>query len=1011
MFAADAQLDVRAGGAAEFHGNLHQLADAVLVNGSEDVLLDDFQFLVLRQEGAGVVAAHAQARLGQVIGAEGEELGGFRDFVSRDGSARDFNHGADEVVHFDAFFLKYLLGHLVNDGFLDVQFLLEGHQRNHDFRHHGKSFFLGDFHSGFKDGAGLHFRDFRIGNAETAAAMAEHRVELMEFRHAAHDDFHRHADFLGQVKLLFLRLGKEFVQGRVQKADGARQALERLEDALEVPLLVGEELGNGGYAVALLGGEDHFTDEVDPVPFKEHVFRAAEADAGGAEGDSGFRLLGRVRIGAHFHFGAVVAPLHELGEVLVGAAVFRLHGLGNQDLDDFRGGSFHLAGVYQAARSVNGEVVTFADGYVANGNGAVVVVHNDFIRAANADFAHLAGNEGGMGGNAAAGGQDAFSGNHAAQVFRRGFQTDQQNLFTSVRGFHAAFRVQVDASGGGAGPGGKTAGQNLGTLDGFTVKDGGQQLVHLVRRNAAHGGFPVNQALFHHFTGNSESGHAGALPVAGLEHVNGAVLNGEFKVLHVMEVVFQHFANAHQFIEGGGHHFMKGSNGGGRTHAGHDVFTLGVHQEFAIEFVFAGGGVAGERHAGTGFLTRVAEDHGLHVDGGAPFGRNAVFLAVHDGAVIVPGTEHGANGSLKLFPGAFREFMAGAFQHQGLEAGDKFLQVIGGELGVFHVLAAEAFFLDGGDGGFKGFVVFIRGFLHTQHHVAVHLHEAAVAVPGEAGVVRSLHHGFHGFFIQAEVQNRVHHAGHGFTGAGTHGHQQGHSFRIAELASQDLFHFGNAFLDLRVKLGGISAAVIVVVSANLRRDGESGRDRKADAGHFRKVGALAAQKIFHAAIAVGGPSAERIDEFVSRCAARAGVGGHIDYCSRINDSAQTSTKGANKRPNSELGSSKDAFGPLLCQSEIVRKTKIFFRVFGEKNACQNPAFPACPVRSRSSSGQRRFLFSGGSGITWEEKRSEFLFMAARKRKTDAYQPDKRPPEIICPVFYALQKVSSSAQSA
>ena len=75
-------------------------------------------------------------------------------------------------------------------------------------------------------------------------------------------------------------------------------------------------------------------------------------------------------------------------------------------------------------------------------------------------------------------------------------------------------------------------------------------------------------------------------------------------------------------------------------------------------------------------------------------------------------------------------------------------------------------------------------------------------------------------------------------------------------------------------------------------------------------------------------------------------------------------------------------------------------------------FQPVPFRGGpSSSGQRRFLFSGGSGITWEEKRSEFLFMAARKRKTDAYQPDKRPPEIICPVFYALQKVSSSAQSA
>ena len=150
--------------------------------------------------------------------------------------------------------------------------------------------------------------------------------------------------------------------------------------------------------------------------------------------------------------------------------------------------------------------------------------------------------------------------------------------------------------------------------------------------------------------------------------------------------------------------------------------------------------------------------------------------------------------------------------------------------------------------------------------------------------------------------------------------------------------------------------------------------------------ALAAQKIFHAAIAVGGPSAERIDEFVSRCAARAGIGGHIDYCSRINDSAQTPTKGANRRPNSELGSNEDAFSSLLCQSEIVRKTKIFFRVFGRKKACRTPAFPACPVRSRSSSGQRRFLFSGGPGITREEKRSRFLFTVDRKRKTDAYQP-------------------------
>ena len=38
-----------------------------------------------------------------------------------------------------------------------------------------------DIGGGFEDGAGLHLGDFRIGDAEAAAAEAEHRVELMQF--------------------------------------------------------------------------------------------------------------------------------------------------------------------------------------------------------------------------------------------------------------------------------------------------------------------------------------------------------------------------------------------------------------------------------------------------------------------------------------------------------------------------------------------------------------------------------------------------------------------------------------------------------------------------------------------------------------------------------------------------------------------------------------------------------------------------------------------------------------
>ena len=56
VFAADAHLHAGAGGAAEFFGHLHELADAVLVDAGEDVGLDDFEVAVVRQEGAGVVA-------------------------------------------------------------------------------------------------------------------------------------------------------------------------------------------------------------------------------------------------------------------------------------------------------------------------------------------------------------------------------------------------------------------------------------------------------------------------------------------------------------------------------------------------------------------------------------------------------------------------------------------------------------------------------------------------------------------------------------------------------------------------------------------------------------------------------------------------------------------------------------------------------------------------------------------------------------------------------------------
>src|SRR5581483_1704104 len=75
VFAADAEFDVGAGLASELDGDLHEFADASLVDGGKGVLFDNLQLLVFRKERAGVVAAHAQAGLGEVVGAKLKNCG------------------------------------------------------------------------------------------------------------------------------------------------------------------------------------------------------------------------------------------------------------------------------------------------------------------------------------------------------------------------------------------------------------------------------------------------------------------------------------------------------------------------------------------------------------------------------------------------------------------------------------------------------------------------------------------------------------------------------------------------------------------------------------------------------------------------------------------------------------------------------------------------------------------------------------------------------------------------
>ena len=207
-----------------------------------------------------------------------------------------------------------------------------------------------------------------------------------------------------------------------------------------------------------------------------------------------------------------------------------------------------------------------------------------------------------------------------------------------------------------------------------------------------------------------------------------------------------------------------------------------------------------------------------------------------------------------------RETLAGALLDEVLERLHELLEVGHAQFAVQLDLGVV---LDLLDDDLKGFVVLAGTLLHAHDDIAVHLEEAAVAVVGETGVARLVGDDLDGGVVHAEVEDRVHHARHGIARAGTDGKQE-RIFAAAEFLADALFDLGERLFDLRVQLRRVRLLVVVEIGADFRGDREAGGHRQADAGHFREVGALAAEERFHGAVAVRAAVAEIINVFALR---------------------------------------------------------------------------------------------------------------------------------------------------
>src|ERR1700744_3457245 len=113
VFTADADLEFIPRTTALFDAPLDEHADALGVERLERIGCEDAGFLfvnVVGQEAARVVSREAHRGLCEVVGAEGEELGAFRDLVGEQRGARELDHGADDVVELGAGLLDDLVG-------------------------------------------------------------------------------------------------------------------------------------------------------------------------------------------------------------------------------------------------------------------------------------------------------------------------------------------------------------------------------------------------------------------------------------------------------------------------------------------------------------------------------------------------------------------------------------------------------------------------------------------------------------------------------------------------------------------------------------------------------------------------------------------------------------------------------------------------------------------------------------------------------------------------------------
>ena len=671
---------------------------------------------------------------------------------------------------------------------------------------------------GLHEGTDLHGIEPGLDHTEAHAAGAEHGVELVPQL----GRFEQAGLLIGEADRGLLDgqlhgVGKELVQRRIEEPDGDGQSVHGLEDLVEVGLLGDSQRLEGTLLLGGSVGQDHAAHDREPVFGQEHVLGPAQADALGPV------LAGIGGIGPVVGVGpdAEVAGTDVVGPTQDGVELGGRFALDHVDLSQHDG----------SVGAVDGDPVPLGHDHVT---------HAERLRSDaqgfGADYGRLApapGHDSGMADQSASGGQDALGGQHAVDVLGGRLGADQHDGLATLGGSLGVIRGHVDPAHCSPRRGTQALDQDLVSIRGEL---GVEDLLEVLTGDAAQGllAGQLDGPLGHHVDSHAQCCPTGALAHPGLQHPQLALVDGELGVAHVPVVVLETGEDSQELLVDLRECISQRRQGLGIADASHDILALGVDQEVAVLADGSGGRVAGEAHAGTRVVVAVAEHHGLDVDGGAEVVGDALTDPVGDGPVTVPRGEHGFDGPAQLVVGILGERLAGVALDDLLIGLDQVAQQLDRDACV-RSRAGQLL------GCIEQRVELLAG--HAHDDAAVHGDESAVGVEGEPLVVGLAGQALHRLVVESQVEDGVHHPGHGELGSGPDRHQQ-RVISIADPLAHGLLQPGASPSDLRRQ--SLGPAALHVGPARRGGDGEARGNRKGQyRRHLGQVGTLAAEEVLH----------------------------------------------------------------------------------------------------------------------------------------------------------------------